>query len=153
VLATIHRAENTDDDQRLSSIVEALAGLGDRVVFPMHPRTRGRLERLGLELPAEVQVVEPLGYRDMIAHMRVALVILTDSGGVQKEAAWVGVPCITIRSATEWRATVRAGWNTLVPAQTSAIVEAVRTARPPAGGPAPVATGAVRRIVEALEAG
>lgn len=153
VLATIHRAENTDDGERLTSIVEAIAGLGRRVVFPVHPRTRDALVRLSLDVPTEVEVVEPLGYRDMIAHLRAAHAILTDSGGIQKEAAWVGVPCITIRSATEWRATVRAGWNRLVPAQAPAIIEAVRAARPPEGGPVEVQTGAARLIVAALEAG
>lgn len=136
VLATIHRAENTDHPERLSAILGTLCSLGEPVLLPVHPRTRGVIGRLGLELGSNLRLVEPLGFTDMLAAESSARVIVTDSGGVQKEAAWLGVPCVTVRDETEWVETVTTGWNTLVGADADALREAVRTARPPAT-PAP----------------
>ncbi len=125
-LATIHRAENTDDPQRLRGIVRALGRLGMRVVWPMHPRTRARLAALGVTVGESVEVIEPVSYLEMLALEERAALILTDSGGVQKEAAWLGAPCLTLRTETEWVETVRAGANRVVAPGEQTIVAAVR---------------------------
>jgi UDP-N-acetylglucosamine 2-epimerase (non-hydrolysing)/UDP-GlcNAc3NAcA epimerase len=117
VLATAHRAGNVDDPDRLALLVELLAGLPDRVVFPVHPRTQGRLREHGLLEPltaAGVTLTPPLGYLELTALMCSARAVLTDSGGLQKEAYVAGVPCLTLRPNTEWTETVDAGWNVLV---------------------------------------
>lgn len=119
VLATIHRAENTDDLQRLQVIVNALSrvSLHMPVVWPLHPRTRGVLEGLPdyASLTGKVELCEPVGYLDMVQLERFAAVIATDSGGIQKEAFFHKVPCVTLRDETEWTELVGAGWNRLAP--------------------------------------
>lgn len=123
VLATVHRAENTDHAARLAAVVDALEQVAVRhpVVWPLHPRTRQILERAGrlATLPPAVRIVEPLGYLDMVQLEKHALVIATDSGGVQKEAFFHGVPCVTLRDETEWVELVEAGWNRLAPPGTT----------------------------------
>ncbi len=128
VAVTIHRPSNTDDRENMAAILGALEDAGKPVVFPVHPRTRKFLREYGLlaQMPENVRVVEPLGYLDMIRLMAHAEKILTDSGGVQKEAYMLGVPCITLRENTEWVETVKAGWNVLVGAERARIVDAVR---------------------------
>jgi UDP-N-acetylglucosamine 2-epimerase len=136
LLATVHRAENTDDPQRLQQIMKALEELAHEqpVIFPVHPRTRKALERIGFE-PANagptpaIRFVPPVGYLDMIRLEESARVILTDSGGMQKEACWLQTPCVTLRQETEWIETVAAGWNQLAGTQTGDIVAAVARAR------------------------
>ncbi|MCP1621157.1 UDP-GlcNAc3NAcA epimerase [Pseudomonas sp. SLBN-26] len=126
-LATCHRAENTDDPVRLGGIISALAEIaGDiPVVFPLHPRTKKFLQLYGLErYLSDLIVVEPLPFFDMVALEQAAKVILTDSGGVQKEAFFYQVPCITLRDETEWVETVELGWNQLVGANKSRISDA-----------------------------
>jgi UDP-N-acetylglucosamine 2-epimerase len=117
-LATFHRAALTADREALAALIEALTGLGMAIVLPLHPRTRGALERFDLlrRLPATVDVRVPLGYLEMIAAVRDASVVITDSGGLQREAYWLGTPCVTIRGETEWTETVACGANALVPA-------------------------------------
>jgi UDP-GlcNAc3NAcA epimerase len=119
VLVTVHRAENTDDPVRLNVIVEALMRLADRlpIVWPLHPRTRAVLARTGdLErLAARVHLIEPVGYFEMVQLEKNAATIATDSGGVQKEAFFHGVPCVTLRDETEWIELVDGGWNRLAP--------------------------------------
>jgi UDP-GlcNAc3NAcA epimerase len=119
VLATIHRAENTDNVERLITIFRALAKVSASlpVVLPLHPRTRNALDTLGLlqEAPSTLAVIPPVGYLDMLALEAGAAVIVTDSGGVQKEACFCGVPCVTVRDETEWPELIDAGWNTLAP--------------------------------------
>ena len=129
VLATVHRAENTDNPIRLHAIVRALASAGEPVVFPVHPRTRAAL---GADARAVdgVRFVEPVGYLDMMRLESAARLIVTDSGGVQKEAYWLGVPCVTVRDETEWVETVNAGWNCLAGAETDRILAAIRGFRP-----------------------
>ncbi len=118
VLATIHRASNTDDPEKLRSIVAGLIALAADipVLWPLHPRTRGALGKCGLldEASRALKLVEPVGYLDMIHLERYAAVICTDSGGVQREAFYYGVPCVTLRDETEWTETVACGANVLV---------------------------------------
>jgi UDP-N-acetylglucosamine 2-epimerase len=126
LLCTVHRSENTDNMERLSGIVAALAGVNERVIFPVHPRTQKALESRQIQTPANVSLIEPLGYLEMIALARSARMILTDSGGLQKEAYWLAVPCVTLREETEWTETVDAGWNVLAGSDTERIMCAVR---------------------------
>jgi UDP-GlcNAc3NAcA epimerase len=113
VLVTMHRAENVDHPSRLVRWIEAL-DLDLPVIFPLHPRTRVRLERAGSRLPSNVFTMDPVGYLEMVALEHDALAIATDSGGVQKEAYLASVPCITLRTETEWVETVESGWNRVV---------------------------------------
>lgn len=119
VLATIHRAENTDHPQRLSAIVDALTATARSlpVVWPLHPRTRAVLQKAGRldALAKAVHLIDPVGYLDMVQLEKFAALIATDSGGVQKEAFFYRVPCVTLRDETEWVELVDAGWNRLVP--------------------------------------
>ncbi|MFO1273745.1 MAG: UDP-N-acetylglucosamine 2-epimerase (non-hydrolyzing) [Rubrivivax sp.] len=117
VLATVHRAENTDDEARLAAIVGALRAVAAErpVVWPLHPRTRGVLQRLGLPAAPGLHLIDPVGYLDMVQLEKHAAVIATDSGGVQKEAFFHRVPCVTLRDETEWVELVEAGWNRLAP--------------------------------------
>jgi UDP-GlcNAc3NAcA epimerase len=126
-LATVHRAENTDDSKRLNAILEGIDQSGLDVVLPLHPRTRTRLDGAP---PARIRVIDPVGYLDMLALEAAAAVIVTDSGGVQKEAYFLGTPCVTLRDSTEWTETVDAGWNVLVGSDSARIAEAMRTFRP-----------------------
>lgn len=133
VLATVHRAENTDDPTRLLNIFDALLALCSEgpVVIPLHPRTRIKLDQIGLlqRVLAGLVVTEPLGYLDMIVLEKAARTIVTDSGGVQKEAFFFNVPCVTLRDETEWTELVDAGVNRLVPpGNKDAIAGAVRGA-------------------------
>jgi UDP-GlcNAc3NAcA epimerase len=127
LLATVHRAENTDDNQRLTNILSAFAALNEPVVFPAHPRTRKFLQETGYQPPANVKLINPVGYFDIIALEKSARLLLTDSGGMQKEAYWLKVPCITLRDETEWIETVELGWNILTGADRDRIIETVRT--------------------------
>lgn len=127
VLATCHRAENVDDRSRLENILGALADLAHEtpVVLPLHPRTRGRISEFGFErLASHIRIIEPVSYLNMIQLEQAAKLILTDSGGMQKEAFFFKVPCITMRDETEWTETVALGWNILTGASKPAIMEA-----------------------------
>lgn len=135
VLATCHRAENTDDPKRLAGIIDALAALTKTmpVVWPLHPRARQVMKNLGLvERIGSIIIVDPLAYLDMLALEQSAHVICTDSGGVQKEAFFFGVPCVTMREETEWVELVEKGWNHLAGADAEAILNAVDRASVPA---------------------
>ncbi|MGA8942254.1 MAG: UDP-N-acetylglucosamine 2-epimerase (non-hydrolyzing) [Thermoactinomyces sp.] len=128
ILITLHRAENTDDPARLRQITEAINQLPITAVLPLHPRTRGKLEQYGLTINNDrVQCIEPVGYLDMLQLEVNAKKILTDSGGVQKEAFFARVPCITMRDETEWTETVELGTNILTGADTDKILQAVDT--------------------------
>ena len=153
VLATVHRAANTDQPARLAAIFEGMAGAG-LVVLPLHPRTKAALEQQGRALPANVRVVEPLGYFDILSLQRGARAIATDSGGIQKEAYLLETPCVTLRDETEWTETVDLGWNVLAGADQKAIADAL--ANPPRGASHPPVYGdghAAGAIVDAIEAG
>ncbi len=136
-LATVHRPYNTDVPENLASILGAFSELDMPVIFPVHPRTRKKLEDLGLAGAGNVRLIEPVGYLDMLLLEQNARFILTDSGGIQKEAYVFAVPCITLRPETEWVETVEAGWNVLAHADRDAIVAA--TARSwPQSAPEPI---------------
>jgi UDP-N-acetylglucosamine 2-epimerase (non-hydrolysing) len=116
VLATIHRAENTDDAVRLRSIIESLAALPHPVRLPVHPRLASRCREFGIELTqGSVRAEAPLGYRELVSAVQEAAAVVTDSGGLQKEAYVLGVPTSTLRGETEWVETLQGGWNVLVP--------------------------------------
>ncbi len=150
-LLTIHRAENTDSPERLTAILKAVNESGVRVVFPMHPRTRAALASTGFEPGAQLSVIEPVGYLEMLVLEENAQAILTDSGGVQKEAYFAGRPCITLRDTTEWTETVTAGWNVLVGADPGRIMEAIHHFRPEGSRPDLYGDGhAAGRVVAAL---
>jgi UDP-N-acetylglucosamine 2-epimerase len=124
--ATIHRAENTDKKENLVRLFEALNRLPKPVVLPLHPRTSHRMGEYDLKPGGNVRCVDPLGYLDMLKLQQEASCVLTDSGGVQKEAYYLEVPCVTLRSETEWVETVTAGWNLVCGTETGAIVNAVQ---------------------------
>lgn len=131
-LATVHRAENTDEPERLQGIfdgLKAMAQEGLPVVFSIHPRTQKQVNAFGIELDG-IRVIDPLSYLDMLLLEKHARVILTDSGGVQKEAFFFRVPCVTLREETEWVETVEAGWNTLVGYNQEQILQAALGAKP-----------------------
>ncbi len=130
-LATVHRPANTDDTGRLGSILTAFGRLSKPIIFPVHPRTRKAIDAAGLLPGSQVHRIDPVGYLDMVRLEQNALAILTDSGGIQKEAYWLKVPCVTLRDETEWIETVEAGWNIVVGADTGKIVEAAETIAPP----------------------
>jgi UDP-GlcNAc3NAcA epimerase len=146
-VATVHREANVTQPGRLQRIVAGLSRVEGPVVFPVHPRTRNALAELGLRIPT----VEPLGYLDLAALASQARVVLTDSGGLQKEAYWYRVPCVTLRPSTEWVDTVNAGANILVDDDPDGIAAAAAAARFPADAPALYGDGhAAERIAAAL---
>jgi UDP-GlcNAc3NAcA epimerase len=154
LLLTAHRAGNVDDPQRLRALVRIVAALPGPVLFPVHPRTRARLYEAGLladlELLDGVLLTDPLGYMEFTALVHGARAVLTDSGGVQKEAYLAGVPCVTLRSSTEWVETVDAGWNTLVDLDGGSVLAALERPipqnRPPLYGDGKAAERCVAAI-------
>ncbi|HEU4450926.1 MAG TPA: UDP-N-acetylglucosamine 2-epimerase (non-hydrolyzing) [Gaiellaceae bacterium] len=129
LVLTLHREANVAPEP-LARVAAALAALAEPVVFPAHPRTRAALEAARIPLGDNVRLLPPLGYLDFAALASQARVVLTDSGGVQKEAYWYGVPCVTLRETTEWVETVEAGWNRLAGTDAEAIVAAVHESAP-----------------------
>lgn len=132
IVTTIHRPSNTDNFEKLSSVVNALCNLNKKIVFPVHPRTKKYLKKYDLwdTLYQNVKIIEPLGYIDMLHLMSHSEKILTDSGGVQKEAYMLGVPCITLRDNTEWVETINDGWNILVGSNCEQIIQNVNSFNP-----------------------
>jgi UDP-N-acetylglucosamine 2-epimerase len=129
LLATVHRPYNTDNYESLQNILSAFAEIEEPVIFPIHPRTRQKIAELGLHNfesgMRNLELINPVGYLDMLMLEKNARMILTDSGGMQKEAYFFGVPCLTLRPETEWIETVKAGWNVLVSADRDKIVNSV----------------------------
>jgi len=115
ITLTIHRAENTDDHKKLKEIIGFVNDISgnNTVIFPMHPRSKKIFKRLNKSLLRKLKVIEPLGYFDMAWLVKNSKLLLTDSGGLQKEAYWLGVPCVTLREQTEWTETIQSGWNVL----------------------------------------
>ncbi len=151
-LATVHRAANTDDPARLRQIVQAFNQVDEPLVFPAHPRTRKTIEQLGLQFAPHIHLINPVGYFDMMVLEENARLIATDSGGVQREAYFLGKPCLTLRDETEWQETVTAGWNKLVGAETNVILANWASFTPPAQRPPIFGEGtAGQRIVSLVE--
>ena len=149
-VATVHREANVQPD-RLTRILEGLSRLDERVIFPAHPRTRAAVASNNLLLGTNVALVDPLGYMDFAALASQARVILTDSGGLQKEAYWYGVPCVTLRPSTEWKDTVELGANVLVDDDPDAIAKAAASAHMPPNRPELYGDGqAADRIADVL---
>jgi UDP-GlcNAc3NAcA epimerase len=153
-LVTVHRAANTDDFRRLRQIAQALEKVDDRIVFPVHPRTAKSLNEMGFKFGRHIDLIDPLGYLDMILLEEQARMIATDSGGVQREAYFLGVPCLTLRDETEWIETVEAGWNKVVGTDPARILDAWREFTPPSERPPIFGDGmASERIADILNGG
>ncbi len=135
LLATVHRPYNTDEPAQLKRILDALRAVDEPVIFPVHPRTRKKIAELGLDQSAgamaNIHLIEPVGYLDMLMLLQNTRLLLTDSGGMQKEAYFFAVPCITLRPETEWVETVTSGWNVLAGTDYAAILWAVNSRRWP----------------------
>jgi UDP-N-acetylglucosamine 2-epimerase (non-hydrolysing) len=149
VLATVHRAKNTDDPARLSAILDGLASVPEPVVLPVHPRTESALRDHGLwdRACAGLRVIDPVGYLPFVRLLDGARRVATDSGGVQKEAFFLDTPCVTLREETEWVETVEAGWNELVGADTDAITTALTRDWPLGEKPHPYGDGDAASVV------
>lgn len=151
-LATIHRAATTDDPAALRSVLQALGRLEQPVIFPVHPRTAAAMREHGLEPPANVRAVEPVGYFEMLVLEKNARAVLTDSGGVRREAYWLSVPCVTLRTESEWPETLATGWDVLAGTDPEQIVAAARRDRPDTPPPPLFGDGrAAEKIVEILQ--
>ncbi len=152
-LVTIHRAANTDDPERLFQIMTAINSVSETVVLPVHPRTAKALESLNISFNDHIRLIDPVGYFDMLVLEENARLIATDSGGVQRESYYLGVPCLTLRDETEWIATVKAGWNKLVGVDPNMILGNWFNFAPPVEHPSIYGDGsAARQIVESLSA-
>ncbi len=152
VIVTVHRQANVEQP-RLGRIVDGLNRIDEMVVFPVHPRTRARMSEERLALGGHVRVIEPLSYLELASLASQARVIVTDSGGLQKEAYWYGVPCVTVRPSTEWIDTVAVGANVLVDDDPAALAAAVATAAMPPNPPVLYGDGhASERIAQVLAA-
>lgn len=135
LLATIHRAYNTDNVEALKAIFYAIQQVDDPIVFPIHPRTQLAITTAKLSIPSNVRIIEPVGYLDMLMLEQNARIILTDSGGIQKEAYFFKVPCLTLRPETEWVETVSSGWNKLVGCEPSKIIHGITSSEWPTQDP------------------
>jgi UDP-GlcNAc3NAcA epimerase len=151
LLATVHRSENTDDPERLAHILDAFNSIDELLVFPVHPRTKKLIREGNYALKPNIKLINPVGYFEMVTLTSNARLVLTDSGGLQKEAYWLGIPCLTMRNETEWVETVEAGWNVLVGSDSAKILESVRSFAPPQKHPVLYGDGhASERCVELL---
>tara|TARA_Y100001934_G_scaffold283432_1_gene403214 strand:- start:2215 stop:3297 length:1083 start_codon:yes stop_codon:yes gene_type:complete len=135
ILLTLHRAENVDDDFRLKAIVDALNEIDQSIVMPIHPRSRKALDLKDYSLGDHVHVIQPVGYLEMTALLMESSLVLTDSGGLQKEAYWARKPCITLRTETEWVETVEWGWNQVIGKEIARLPELVADIKTPAEHP------------------
>lgn len=156
LLLTAHRAANVDTPEALTALVELIESLDSTVVLPLHPRTQQRLETFKLihrlAGAEHVRLLPPVGYLETIALASVARAVLTDSGGLQKEAVWLGTQCLTLRPSTEWVETLEGGWNTLVELDPGRVVAALAAGRPPGEPPLLYGAGSAgESVVRALE--
>ena len=151
-LATVHRAANTDDPHALAALFEAFGRLEGPVILPLHPRTKEALAAAGIEAAANVRLLPPVGYVEMLALERNARAILSDSGGVRREAYFLAVPCVTLREDSEWPETLAGGWDVLAGCDVERIVAAAQRPQPEPPPPPLFGDGrAASRIVEILE--
>lgn len=151
-LVTIHRSATTDDPRKLQQVVDGLNQVHETIVFPVHPRTRKMLDGIGANFQSHVCTIDPVGYFDMMMLEESARMIATDSGGVQREAYFLGVPCITLRDETEWVETVEVGWNRLVGTDPAGIAEAWFGFQPSGHQPPIFGDGnASQKIVDIIE--
>lgn len=130
ILTTIHRAENTNDIERLKNIIEALNESNETIVLPLHPRTKKFIEQYGLNFNNNIKIIEPVGYLEMLMLEANSKKIVTDSGGVQKEAYFMNKPCVTMRDETEWVETVEVGWNIIVGTNKDKILNGIKSFNP-----------------------
>jgi UDP-GlcNAc3NAcA epimerase len=139
---TLHRAENTDDQVQFGKLIDFVngTGTGQMIIFPLHPRTRKVYDTVGISFSSNVKIIEPVGYFDLICLLSQANMLLTDSGGMQKEAFWLGIPCITLREETEWTETIESGWNVLYKNYTSQFT-------PPEKKPSPYGHGNAADVI------
>jgi UDP-N-acetylglucosamine 2-epimerase len=131
LLATLHRPANADSATNIKRILRAFKEINQHIVLPLHPRTLRTLKKNAIKLPPCVQLIKPVGYLDILTLEKNARIIITDSGGVQKESYWLGVPCVTLREETEWLETVKNGWNVLVGSDPDRLVEEIRRIKLP----------------------
>ena len=154
ILATIHRAENTNSIDRLRNIINAFNKADEKIILPLHPRTKKYIENYGLSFSENIKIIEPVGYLDMVMLELNSRKIITDSGGVQKEAFFLGKPCITLRDETEWVETVKNGWNVLAGADTDSIIHLIKDLDPQKGRLSYFGDGnAVGKIIDILYRG
>ena len=130
LLLTLHREANTDNERRLKNILEAVSSVSDPVIFPIHPRTKQRIQSFNIKLPENIRVISPAGYFEFLRLIFHSDKLLTDSGGAQKQAFFLSKPCITLRPNTEWMETIENGWNILVDDNQEKIIEAVSSFNP-----------------------
>jgi UDP-GlcNAc3NAcA epimerase len=150
-LVTIHRAANTDESERLKQIFAALNLVSEAIILPVHPRTKKAISHMNIHPQEHVRIIEPVGYFDMLTLEENARLIATDSGGVQREAYYLSIPCLTLRDETEWIATLESGWNKLVGANQRLILDTWFNFSPPSEHPPIYGNGrAAKRIVEIL---
>lgn len=150
-LVTVHRASTTDDPKRLSCVVNILNQVKETIIFPVHPRTRAALSRLGEPFLSHVHLIDPVGYFDMLTLEEHARLIATDSGGVQREAYFLEIPCLTLRDETEWTETVDTGWNRLVGVEPQHVLQEWATFIPSVEHPAIFGDGnAAKKIVDII---
>jgi UDP-N-acetylglucosamine 2-epimerase len=151
-LVTMHRGGNVDDRENLAAVLKGLEQIDIPLIFPLHPRTRKMLEQFSLSVPMNVRMIEPMGYLDMLMMEKNAECVLTDSGGIQKEAYLLGTRCITLRDETEWVETVSAGWNCLTGADSSKIAARFYNFKPEGSRPDIYGDGhAADKIIEILK--
>jgi UDP-GlcNAc3NAcA epimerase len=151
-LLTLHRPYNVDSGIELAKILSDLAGLDYPLIFPVHPRTVNMLERFSIKIDPKIKLIEPVGYLDFIALQHHAAKIITDSGGVQKEAYLLGKPCITLRPETEWVETVEAGWNLLLNPADDDLAEKILAFRPTGKAPLLFGQGVAEKMVQTIKA-
>lgn len=152
ILVTLHRPSNVDDPERLAKIVSQLSALDQKVLFPVHPRTRKIIDDYGVAFDANITLLEPLGYLEFITLEDSALKIVTDSGGVQKEAYMLGKPCITVRTETEWVETVDNGWNVLVGSDLDNLTTRIQEFEPTGTPPDVYGSNVADRMVSEIQA-
>ncbi len=134
-LLTLHRPYNVDNEKDLLNIFSILAKIDKKIIFPLHPRTQKMLKSFSIKIPEKIQIIDPVGYLDFIMLQSNSIKVITDSGGIQKEAYMLGKPCITVRPETEWVETVESGWNILVGFNTEKMYDAIVNFNAPAKHP------------------